>query len=242
MAVTRLGRRLLGTALVATASAAAAQAVKPWGGALNLTSDYVFRGVTQTDGDAAVQADLHAQWGSGWFAGAWASTVKPAPSYHTSHELELYAGRGWALSDRWAATIAVVRYLYPDAPPYSHYDASELSAALRFDDRLSLAAAVAPDARRYSVAGWSPRGQARAYELALRQPLAGPVALLAAAGLYDTDALFGESYRAWDMGLAARLGPIDLAVLRFGVDAAARRLFGADAADGRWVVSVGWRF
>ncbi len=242
MALTRLGRRFLVAAFAATASAAAAQTAQPWGGALTLTSDYVFRGVSQTDGQVAVQADLHAQSGGGWFAGAWASTVKPAPSYDTSHELDLYAGRGWALSDRWAATIAAVGYLYPDAPPYSHYDAYELSAAFRFDDRLSLSVAVSPDARRYSVAGWSPRGQTRAYELSLRQPVAGPVAVLAAAGFYDTDALFGESYRAWDMGVAARLGPIDLALQRFGVDAEARRLFGADAADGRWVLTVGWRF
>src|SRR5574337_82858 len=158
MSVTRSGRRFIGALLAATVLAVtAAQAAEPWGGALALTSDYVFRGVSQTDGQAAVQADLHARSGTGWFGGAWASTVKPAPSYETAHELDLYAGYGWALSDRWAATIAYVRYLYPDAPPYSHYDAYELSAALRFDDRLSLSAAVSPDARRYSVAGWSAR-------------------------------------------------------------------------------------
>lgn len=243
MSVTRSGRRFIGALLAATVLAVtAAQAAEPWGGALALTSDYVFRGVSQTDGQAAVQADLHARSGTGWFGGAWASTVKPAPSYETAHELDLYAGHGWALSERWAATIAYVRYLYPHAPPYSHYDAYELSAALRFDDRLSLSAAVSPDARRYSVAGWSPRGQSRAYEIALRQPLVGPVAVLAAAGYYDTHALFGASYRAWDAGVAARLGAVDLALLRFGVDPSARRLFGGDAADGRWVVTIGWRF
>jgi secreted trypsin-like serine protease len=33
-----------------------------------------------------------------------------------------------------------------------------------------------------------------------------------------------------------------VALVRFGVDAAARHVFGSDAADGRWVLTAAWRF
>jgi hypothetical protein len=126
--------------------------------------------------------------------------------------------------------------------PYSHYNATELSASLRWDDRVALSAAVAPDAKRYSVSGWSRQGQSRSYEASLRQSLVGPVSFVAAVGYYDTQALLGESYRAWDGGLSTRAGPVELALLHFGVDAAGRRLFGPDAANGRWVLTAAWRF
>jgi uncharacterized protein (TIGR02001 family) len=236
-------RRFLGAWFAALAlSGAAAHAADPWGGALALTSDYVFRGVSQTDGQPAAQADLHLRSQDGWFAGAWVSMARPPPSDAASHEVDLYAGLGLALSERWAATLRAVRYVYPDAPTYSRYDASELSASLHFDDRLALSAAVSPDARRYTVQGWSARGQTRSYEASLRQPVFGSVSILVAAGYYDTQALLGQSYRAWDGGLSTRAGPLEMTLLCFGVDAAARRLFGSDAADGRWVLSAAWQF
>ncbi|HSB21714.1 MAG TPA: TorF family putative porin [Burkholderiaceae bacterium] len=217
-------------------------AADPWGGALTLTTDYIFRGVSQSNGNPAAQVDLHARSPAGWFAGAWSSTANPPPSYAGSPEVDLYAGFGRPLSDRWVATLSVVRYLYPNASPSSHYDASELSGTLRFDDWLALSAAVSPDARRYSVQGWSARGETRSCEASLRQPVFGAVSIVAALGYYDTQALLGESYRAWDGGLTTHAGPVELALLRFGVDAAARRLFGSDAADGHWVLTATWRF
>ena len=43
---------------------------------LGVTSDYVFRGITQTDFDPALQGGLDYAFGdSGWYVGAWASNV-----------------------------------------------------------------------------------------------------------------------------------------------------------------------
>ena len=50
-----------------------------YGGHVAVTTDYVLRGVSQTRGAPALQADLHYTTANGWYAGAWASTVDLNP-------------------------------------------------------------------------------------------------------------------------------------------------------------------
>jgi len=219
-----------------------AHAAEPWGGAVVLTSDYVFRGVSQTDGAAAAQADFHLRSARGWFAGVWTSTANPPPGDVASYEVNLYAGRDWDLSDRWSASVSYVRYLYPNSPAHGRYDSDELSMSLKFEDRLTLTAAVSPNATRYSSNGWAFGRRALSYEASLRQPAFRPVSIIAAVGYYDTQALFGASYWAWNAGLSTQAGPVELTLTRFGLDATGRRLFDTDAADGRWVLAAAWRF
>lgn len=207
-----------------------------------LTTDYVLRGVSQTDGGAAAQADLHVRSERGWFAGAWASTADPPPGYIAHYELDLYAGRSWNLSNRWTATVIYVRYLYPDSIPGGAYDSDELSASLAFEDRAALTVSASPNATRYAGYGWVARGRMLSYEASLRQPIFGPVAVTAAAGFYDTEDVLGASYWAWNVGLSALAGPVELTLTRFGVDATGRNLFQSDSADGRWVLAAAWRF
>ena len=57
-------------------SGAAAAAVE---GTATLTSDYVWRGSSQSDGDPAVQAGLKLSAGTGWYASAWGSGVSFRP-------------------------------------------------------------------------------------------------------------------------------------------------------------------
>src|SRR3974390_1006431 len=50
-----------------------------WSGMAALTTDYVFRGVSQTYDEPALQGGINYQNPSGWFGGAWASNVNPYP-------------------------------------------------------------------------------------------------------------------------------------------------------------------
>ncbi len=221
---------------------APALAADSWGGGLAVTSDYVFRGVSQSDGAAAAQADLHYRTANRWFAGIWASTASPPPERIASYEVDLYAGHDWEISDRWAASVSYVRYSYPGSPAHGHYDADEVSASVRFEDRVALTAALSPNSLRYTAYRGASRRRTASYEASLRQPVRLPVSIVAAVGYYDTQAGFKASYWAWNAGLAAQVGPFELTLIRFGVDATGRRLFGSYAADGRWVLSAAWRF
>jgi uncharacterized protein (TIGR02001 family) len=59
---------------------------------LALTSDYVFRGITQTDYDPALQAGLTYSWDNGIYVGGWTSNVDFADSNGPDIEFDTYIG------------------------------------------------------------------------------------------------------------------------------------------------------
>lgn len=82
-------------------------------GTAALTSDYVWRGSTQTQGDPAVQAGFKVAGDSGFYGSIWGSNVEFAPETHASSELDFTVGWGKNLSDDWALDVNVLRYQYP---------------------------------------------------------------------------------------------------------------------------------
>lgn len=81
---------------------------------ITLTSDYDFRGVTQTDEDPALQASIDWAADSGWYVGAWASNVD-FPGYDGSLELDLYTGFSGGSEDGLGWDVGLVYYTYPDS-------------------------------------------------------------------------------------------------------------------------------
>lgn len=79
---------------------------------LGVTSDYVFRGVSQTDEKAAVQGGVDVTYKSA-YAGAWASNVDFGDS--TEAEVDLYAGVRPELGG-FTLDLGVIAYLYPGEP------------------------------------------------------------------------------------------------------------------------------
>jgi len=86
----------------------------PWSASLAATTDYVFRGVSQTYDSGALQLGVNYRSPLGWFAGAWASNVDPHPFGRTALELDLYAGFRRALGEEFNATVAYTHYQYVD--------------------------------------------------------------------------------------------------------------------------------
>jgi uncharacterized protein (TIGR02001 family) len=112
----REARVPLATAVIAVgglmAIASQAKAAEVTGNAA-LTTDYVWRGTTQTQGDPAVQAGFKAAGDSGFYASIWGSNVEFAPETHASSELDLTVGWGKSLKDDWAVDVNVLHYRYP---------------------------------------------------------------------------------------------------------------------------------
>ena len=77
-------------------------------------SDYRFRGYSLSGGDPALQGTVNLNHSSGFYAGAWASTLddKVTPFYGDV-ELDLYAGWTGPLSSALSADVGVLRYVYP---------------------------------------------------------------------------------------------------------------------------------
>lgn len=82
-------------------------------GSAALTSDYVWRGSTQTQGDAAVQAGFKLAGESGLYGSVWASSVEFAPETRASSEFDLTLGWGRSFNDDWALDVNVLHYAYP---------------------------------------------------------------------------------------------------------------------------------
>lgn len=90
-----------------------------------VTSDYVFRGVSQTNENPAIQAGVDLTHGL-FYAGAWASNVDYGDG--TDAEVDLYAGaRPQFGGFDW--DFGVMGYLYTDQPDGAGYDYVELKAA-----------------------------------------------------------------------------------------------------------------
>jgi len=91
-----------------------------------LTSDYVFRGVSQTLEDPAISAGVDLT-GDGFYAGAWASNVDFGDG-DTKAEVDLYAGYRPEIAG-FVADFGVIGYLYTGQPDGADYDYVEFKAA-----------------------------------------------------------------------------------------------------------------
>ena len=104
---------LLGVGLFAALQAAPSMVSADVSANVGVSSNYLFRGVTQTDNSAAVQGGLDYEHASGLYAGVWGSNVDFGDG--TSYEFDLYAGYSGAIDDI-GYDVGYIYYAYPDAP------------------------------------------------------------------------------------------------------------------------------
>ena len=112
-------------AVLLTAGAASAQDSPEVAWNLGVTSDYVFRGYSQTSEDPAIFGGVDVTAGS-FYAGAWASNVDFGDD--TDAEFDIYGGYRTEVSG-FAVDVGVVGYLYVSQPAGADYDYAEFKAA-----------------------------------------------------------------------------------------------------------------
>jgi len=86
------------------------EASSPLSVSLAATTDYVFRGVSQTDGGPAFQAGLTYTSPFGVYAGVWGSNVDFGGT--GGFETDYFVGWNTDLSDSWNLDLGVTRYTY----------------------------------------------------------------------------------------------------------------------------------
>jgi uncharacterized protein (TIGR02001 family) len=99
---------LLSSALVATAPSHA-ETMNSSGSVL-LISDYLYRGISQTNEGLALQGSLTLGTDTGWYVSAWGSNIKFGQG---SMELDLSAGRSFTLAPDWQLDVGLMQYRYP---------------------------------------------------------------------------------------------------------------------------------
>ena len=93
-------------------------------GSATLVSDYLFRGLSQTNRKPAVQAGIEYDHRSGWYVGAWGSNISwlsdastSASPLSSSLEIDVYAGKRGTFATDWSYDAGLYEYYYPGTYP-----------------------------------------------------------------------------------------------------------------------------
>ncbi|HEX4209666.1 MAG TPA: TorF family putative porin [Candidatus Binataceae bacterium] len=212
-----------------------------WGGSLALTSDYFVKGITRSNDLEALQLDLHYVDNAGLVAGAFASNTQIDPYGRRDVELNGYAGFAWAGTGDWHGRIFGSYYAYPWNAEGSRYNYEEVDLDLGYQSWLDIGLSYSPgyprllDRRIIHAA-------AESVELNLQHPLIGKLSAGGGVGYSELAGPGGTGYAYWSVEMVYDLAPVVLSVSYIDTSAGAKRLFDDDAATGRWVGTVMWRF
>lgn len=202
-------------------------------GNVSLLSDYVYRGISQTSENPAIQGGFDVAAENGLYVGVWASNV----DFDGSIEIDIYAGYGGAISEEVGFDVGVLRYEYPDdaqdGAPESSFN--EIYASLGFKGfTLGLA---------YSSDFFYESGKATYLYLDYELGLPNDFALSFHYGdqSIDDNAQFGTpNYAEYSIGVSRSFSDIDFALTWHGTDLSGDDCFGGpdDICDSRVVFGL----
>jgi uncharacterized protein (TIGR02001 family) len=220
----------------------AAHAGDRLGGSLALTSDYRLEGISQSNTSPAVQAEIHYDDPSGWFAGLWGSNVGLYGQKADATQLNVLVGRQWLIAPDWRAKTVISHYAHPWDSPQRAYDYDELSVSVAFRDQLAFSTTYSPDVSLYSRYGLVKNRTTWSYDFTVHTAVRGHVSASGGVGFHDLHTLTGTGYWYGSAGLAYDTEHLHFDLSRIQTDAAARRLFYSDIARPTWVGTVIWTF
>lgn len=199
------------------------------GGNLSLTTDYVWRGTTQTQGDPAVQAGFKVAGESGFYGSVWASNVEFAPATHASSEFDFALGWAGRLGDDWVLDANVLHYRYPSTTV--DLDWTELNGSLTWNNNYWVSLGWSNEALGFDADG--------IYALlGARFPLNDRFRFEAAVARYDLADLDGDQRDdGYAHGLISAVWafepPFEARLTAHATDAGAKAFFGEDFAGNR---------
>lgn len=182
-----------------------------------LTSDYVWRGSSQTREDPAVQAGLRYALASGLYASVWGSSVRFRPDNGAGSEFDIALGWAGQLAPDWAIDAYVLRYQYPSADLQLNWN--ELNLALTWRAHYWVAVGHSTNAMASRTTG--------TYALVgARYALNDALRVEATLARYVLDEDYADSYTHGALSLVwAFQAPFEARVTLHATDAAAKRLF-----------------
>ena len=204
----------IGAVLFSSAGLANAGA---WTGNTALTTDYVWRGTTQSQGDPAAQAGFKFTGDSGLYGSLWGSSVEFSPESKASSELDLTVGWSRNVSDNWALDANLTHYRYPATTVDLNW--TELNGTLTWKQNYWLQLAYSTEALATDEGGVYA-------QLGAKFPINDKLRVETAVGYYWLDDAYDDSYAHAQLGAVwVFKAPFELRVTAHATDNAAKTLF-----------------
>jgi uncharacterized protein (TIGR02001 family) len=224
-----------------------------FGGVVQVTSDYVYHGLSQTCGHPAVQADAHLHGRIGQstaeaFGGLWTSIGLTNADCGNAYELDPYLGFTAMSSRNTSVTLTYIHYAHPYSTyPYPRlhalrYDYDAFEGTWAYQDLLYLTVAWTPNTFRYTGYSIEDDRSAFSYGLQLHVPLGTAFTASLGLGYDEFSDPTGAGYAYGSAGLSYTTGPWQFEVSYVETSERARTLFGDDLAGNRVAVTATWRF
>jgi uncharacterized protein (TIGR02001 family) len=100
--------KTLALSVLAASTLASGAAFAEFTGNVGVTSNYIWRGITQSGDDSAISGGLDYAHDSGFYVGTWTSSIGGGNQY----EVDLYAGFGGEVSG-FSYDVGAINYMYP---------------------------------------------------------------------------------------------------------------------------------
>lgn len=128
-------KKIISTAVMASSATFAMQAQADVSATVTLVSDYVYNGVSSTDGDPTLQGSVDWYNDAGFYAGVWASGLDDAGFASAEVEIDYYAGYAGSINDSLSYDVGYAFYTYPGANDAgAEFDYGEVYGALTFNE------------------------------------------------------------------------------------------------------------
>jgi uncharacterized protein (TIGR02001 family) len=217
-------------------------AAQVWGESLAATSDYLVRGISRSNQHAALQADVHVAFESGFIGGVFASSAQFDSGDKRSAEVSAFAGFSSRQTGPWRTKVLASYYGYLWNDSGSQYNYAELTLEAAYDNWISFDVVYSPDAPRYLRYEGLTGVSSTSAEVNFRIPWRRHFAAAAGAGYSELGGPDGRGYAYRSVGGVADFSSWSVSLFFVDTDANAKKLFYSAAAHDRWAATVIWRF
>ncbi|MDM8565716.1 TorF family putative porin [Candidatus Halobeggiatoa sp. HSG11] len=193
-----------------------------------LTSDYVYRGKTQTDEGIAIQGGFDIFHESGIYVGTWASNVNfledssIAPEDRANMEVDVYVGLSGVLTEELSYDVKIGQYMYPGASSDLEYDLTEFNLTLTYampqGTEIGLVYDYSPD--------FGGLDNAHHYLLSMDHPLSNGLGIGGYVAQQNIDE--GDDYFYYGMSVSFPIANLDASLAYSNTDLDNAGDFGAD--------------
>lgn|SRR3990167_3868161 len=216
-----LSRASLLAIALATAAAGTAAAEGEFSGNVAMTTDYVWRGISQSNEDFALQGGFDYTNGM-FYAGTWASNIDFDDGSDANMEIDFYGGLASEFANGITWDVGLIYYVYPDSED-TDLDFVEIKGALgyEFEGGLAVGGEVYYDPDNENMYVNATAGYAVSENFGVD----------ASVGNYQFDA--GGDYTNWSLGASTSAAGFGFDLRYWGTD-----IDNVSIADERVVLTV----